>query len=152
MKNKYKNKIEVILRAVVFDKGRILLCKSKSQDHYFLPGGHLEFGEKIDEAVKREFEEELKIKVKRIYFIGVADHIYDNKYTKEGERHHEINLVYKTEIEKIKTESQEGHLEFALFTKEEFMKEKKIYPVALKKQILKWLKDKKIFWISQISK
>ncbi|HBP27318.1 TPA: hypothetical protein DD445_00790 [Candidatus Nomurabacteria bacterium] len=50
-----------------------------------------------------------------------------------------------------KSKRQEDHLEFALFTKEEFMKEKKIYPVALKKQILKWLKDKKIFWVSQIN-
>lgn len=146
MKNKYKNTIEVIVRSVVLDKGKILLCQSKgrNQMHYFLPGGHLEFGEKIDKAIAREFIEELNIRVKKISFIGVADNIY----TEFGNKHQEINLVFKTEVEKISTQSQEDHLNFALLTKEEFMKER-IYPIALKKQILKWLKNKKIFWVSQ---
>ncbi len=147
MKYKYKNIVEVIIRAVVFDNNKILICRSKKHGNYFLPGGHLEFNEKIEKAIKREFKEELNIEVKKITFIGVADNIY----IEEGQRRHEINLVFKTEVKKIKTKSQEGHIEFALFSKEQFMKEK-IYPIALKKQILKWLKDKKIFWVSQFDK
>lgn len=147
MKNPYKNKFEVIARAVVENRDKILLCRSKGRGYYFLPGGHLEFGEKIDKALAREMKEELGIKVEKISFIGIVDNIY----TEGGEKHHEINLIFKTKVNKFSTLSRENHIDFTFLKKKDLMKEK-IYPVAVKKQLIKWLSKKEIFWDSQFDK
>lgn len=73
----------------------------------------------------------------------------DNIFVQDGEKHQEINFVFETKVDKVHTLSQEDHIDFALFNMKEFTKEKRIYPIALKKQVLKWIKDKKIFFISQ---
>jgi ADP-ribose pyrophosphatase YjhB (NUDIX family) len=143
-KNPYKNIIETTIRAVIEYKGKILLCHLKGEDYYFFPGGHLEFGEKIKESLAREIKEELNIKMKKASFIGVVDNLF-----KSGpDMHHEINLFFKAEVDKISTSSQEGHIDFALIDKNKLAKTK-IYPVAVKKQLTKWFKDKKTFWVSQ---
>jgi ADP-ribose pyrophosphatase YjhB (NUDIX family) len=99
----------------------------------------------MEKALAREMKEELNVKVGKMSLIGMVD----NMFKQEGEKHHEINFVFTAKVDKISTQSQEKHIDFALFSREEFIKEKKIYPVALKKQLLKWLKDKKFFWVSQ---
>ena len=144
MKNPYKNKFEIAVRTIIEYKGKILLCKIKKSDCYFFPGGHLEYGERIDKALAREIKEELNTKVEKFSFIGVVDNIF----TGDGDKHHEINFVFKTKIKKVYTLSQENHIDFVLIDKKEFSKQK-IFPIALKKQLLKWFKDKKTFWVSQ---
>ena len=54
-------------------------------------------------------------------------------------------------LDKIKKQSQEDHIDFALISEKDFSKEQ-ILPVVLKKMILKWLRNKKIFWESQFIK
>jgi len=136
---------EVCIRTIIQDRGKILVCHHKEKDFYFFPGGHLKFGEKIQDALSREIKEELNVKVKKIKFIGLVD----NFYKEAGERHHEINLVFDTKVDKISKQSRENHIDFIFFDKKRFKKEK-ILPIALQKSILKWLKDKKFFWASQI--
>lgn len=144
-KNPYKNIIETTIRAVIEEKGKVLLCRQKSTDYYFFPGGHLEFGEKIKEALAREIKEELNIKMEKAFFIGMVDNVFS-----DGKNmHHEINLFFKTEVDRISTSSQEGHIDFALIDKKKLVKTK-IYPVVIKKQIMKWFKNKKIFWATQL--
>jgi len=75
--------------------------------------------------------------------------LVDNFYEEEGKKHHEINLVFHVIPEKIVSESGEDHISFFFFDKEKF-KEEKVLPIALKKAILKWQKDKKFFWASQM--
>lgn len=145
--NRYQNYFEVIVRAVIEDKGKILLCRNKKKNYYYLPGGHLEFGEKIDKALAREIKEELNLKVEKSFFIGMVDNIFI-KDKKDKNVHHEINLIFKTKVNKIHTVSQEKYIDFILMSKKEFLKEKKIYPITLKKQLIKWFKNKKIFYIS----
>jgi len=45
-----KNEVEILVRAVIQIKGKILVCKKVGRDYYFFPGGHLEFGENAKEA------------------------------------------------------------------------------------------------------
>jgi ADP-ribose pyrophosphatase YjhB (NUDIX family) len=135
---------EICIRAIIQNKGRVLVCFHKKEGIYFFPGGHLEFGESIPDALFREVKEELGIKIKKFFLIGLVDNFYE-----EGKKHHEINLVFHVISEKIVSESREGHISFFLFDKEKFKKEK-VLPIALQKAILKWQKDKKFFWASQM--
>ncbi len=55
-----KDKIHVLSRAVVRDQDHLLLCKTLDlpKTFYFLPGGHVEHGESVQETVLRELQEE----------------------------------------------------------------------------------------------
>ncbi len=140
-----KEEFEICIRAIIIKSGKFLVCKPKRRNFYYFPGGHLDFGESIKSALCRELKEELGIKVKRFSFIGAVD----NVFIQDGQKHHEINLVFKAEVNKITEKSREEYIEFALIDMRRFRKEK-ILPIALKKAMLRWLKDKKIFWASQI--
>lgn len=60
---------------VVIDaKDRVLLIRRKHppfEGHYALPGGFVDIGEKVEDACRRELEEETGAKVGRIHLIGV---------------------------------------------------------------------------------
>jgi len=136
---------EICIRAIIQNKRKNFSLFSQKERVLFFPGGHLEFGESIPDALFREIKEELGIKIKKFFLIGLVDNFYEE----EGKKHHEINLVFYVIPEKIVSESREGHISFFLFDKEKFKKEK-VLPIALQKAILKWQKDKKFFWASQI--
>lgn len=57
--------------AVIINKGKILLLKTKSTGKYWFPGGGIELGEKLEDGLKREVREEtgIEIKIKKfLYF------------------------------------------------------------------------------------
>ncbi|MCX7779034.1 MAG: NUDIX domain-containing protein [Patescibacteria group bacterium] len=138
---------EICIRAIIQNKGKILICQYKEKGYYFFPGGHLEFGEKIEKALSREIKEELNLKIKKFSLIGLVDNIYKE----DKQKHHEINLVFDVKVDKINLKSREDHIIFYFFDKIKFKREK-IFPIALQKAILKWIKDKKFFWASQYYK
>lgn len=140
----YKNEFEICARGIVSCQGKILVCSCKNKNHYFFPGGHIEFGENAKEALAREMKEELGVSVKKCLFIGTVENIY----SEDNQKHHEINLVFEIEVDRISDQSKEDHLEFSLLSIDKFSQEN-VLPIALKKAVLKWLKDKKIFWASQ---
>ena len=144
-KNEYKNKLEICVRAVIKSENKILVCWHKLKKYYFFPGGHIDFGETAESAIVRELKEELNLKVKKLSFIGIVENIYKDKYDKD--KHHEINLVFNIIVEKVEDKSLEDHIDFVFMDDERFSQEK-IMPLALKKAIIYWLKNKKIFWVS----
>ncbi|MFZ4648039.1 MAG: NUDIX domain-containing protein [Patescibacteria group bacterium] len=84
---------------ILINESRILLIK-KSRGAYKgmldLPGGGIEFGEKIEEALKREFIEETGIRLDNYSFLGNQE--YFREYTNEsGEprKLHHLGLYYK---------------------------------------------------------
>ncbi len=146
MTNKDK-KIEILVRAIIQNNGKILVCRKLKKRYYFFPGGHVEFGENTKGALARELKEELDINIKKSSFIGGSEHCF----VEDGIRHHEINLSFQVSPKKLDTESKENHLRFFLFNKRQLKKET-VLPKSLKQAVLKWLKDKKPFWVSEIEK
>ncbi|PIQ74885.1 MAG: ADP-ribose pyrophosphatase [Candidatus Portnoybacteria bacterium CG_4_8_14_3_um_filter_40_10] len=136
--------IEIITRAVILDKDKILLCKKKSADYYFLPGGHIEFGETAQQALERELKEELNIETDKIDYIGTIE----NMFSENGNRHHEINLVFAVKPQNHSSISNEDHIDF-FWTGINKLAGESVEPIALKQAILQWLKDKKLFWGSE---
>ena len=123
-------------RAIAIKNGNILLVKNIKKNFYFLPGGGLEFGETLQDAVKREFEEEANLtnlNVKSV--IGIFENIFidDQKY-------HTIENLVEVEILDENVVSVEDHISFEWVPIEQIT-EIKYYPTLLGVKILDWYKN-----------
>jgi 8-oxo-dGTP pyrophosphatase MutT (NUDIX family) len=99
---------EIIVRAVIRRDDQILLARQRTRSWSFLPGGHVEPGERVEAALVRELAEELATEATIVGFDGVVEHGYvENDIT-----HHELNVVFEVDIANGKPVSQEDHLEF----------------------------------------
>ena len=109
--------IELIVRAVVADGSRLLLAQPSGEAWYFLPGGHVEPGEPVAIALRRELEEELGIHDVRI---GGVLAISENRYTDERGDHHEVNLLHRVAVREVIDGSREAHIGFRWVERSEF--------------------------------
>lgn len=84
---------EPTVGAVIFNPERkILLCKShKWNNQYVIPGGHIELGEKMEEALKREILEETGLNIYDIKLISLKESIYSDVF---HEKKHFIYIDY----------------------------------------------------------
>lgn len=147
MDTKKDNKFEICARAVIQKDGKILVCRFKGKDCYFFPGGHVEFFEKAEDALKRELKEELDMEISGCNFIGTVENAYQDD--DDDFRRHEINLVFSVNaLGEVKDKSMEDDLEFFFLDRDVFVKER-ILPIALRDSIVKWLNDGQRFWASQ---
>lgn len=107
--------IENIVRLLIKKEGKILLCKSKRQGHYFLPGGHVEFGDSLEKTIYKEMEEELALKPEDLFDISFKNYL-ENTYGEGEKMHHEINFIFEAKLkEGIEIKSQEDHIDFEWF-------------------------------------
>jgi len=70
---------EPTVGALIFDpKGRLFLMQShKWGDQYVVPGGHVELGETLEAALRREVAEETGLTIHDIRFVCTQEFIYD---------------------------------------------------------------------------
>jgi len=112
---------EPTVGALIFNlQNKIFLMKShKWKDKYVLPGGHIELGEKIEDALKREIKEETGLEIFDIVFICFQEFIFEDIFWKKK---HFIFLDYacKTKSDKVILNS-EGQ-EFVWVTLKEALK------------------------------
>ncbi len=144
-KNK-KGKYEIIARAIINHNNQVLLCRNKKDDRYYFPGGHVEIKEKAENTLHRELKEELGLIINNISFIGAVEQVYKKK----NNIYHEVNLVFEVDVEKIKTKSLEDHIDFKLVSVENLDLDN-LLPKALRRKIIRWLKNKEVFWKSDVS-
>ena len=89
-----EEKIRPIAICVCRDGERILVAEGhdskKGETFYRRLGGTIEFGERGEEAVQREFREEIAADLVEVRYVGMLENIF----TYEGRRGHEIVLVY----------------------------------------------------------
>lgn len=77
---------EPTVGALIFNsEGKLLLVKShKWRDKYVIPGGHIEVGETLEEALRREIKEETDLDVYDIEFLVFQEFIFDNAFWRKG--------------------------------------------------------------------
>lgn len=76
---------------IILKNNKILLTKRAIEPfigYWVIPGGHVDYGERVEEALKREMKEELGILVKIKKLIGV----YSDP--KRDPRYHTVSVVY----------------------------------------------------------
>jgi len=92
---------------ILNDSGQVLLAKSsKWKNRFTLPGGHIELGETIEEALKREIREEVGLEIKPIRSLLMQEAIYSEEFYKPK---HFIFLDYlcETETADVKVDKDE---------------------------------------------
>ena len=136
-----KRMFEVLARAIVIHNDMVLLANVKGKKWYFLPGGHVEYGESALKALERELKEEIK---GARFSVQEAVGMFENIYS-DIEDHHEYTLLFNTTIDcPEKMESNEEKLEFH-FHKIKDLDCLDIRPSSLIDNIKKWYIDKKVF-------
>ena len=96
-------------------KGDDVLMIKKSRGPYKglydLPGGRIEFGEKLEVALRREFEEEIGVSVTELKFLGYNEYFckFTNDLNEIKDFHH-VGLYFSVNCDTgvIKTEA-DGH-------------------------------------------
>ena len=68
--------------------------KVRNETFYRCLGGGIEFLEKSEEALKREFLEEINVNITVKNFLGISENIF----TYQGKKAHELILFYSIEI------------------------------------------------------
>jgi ADP-ribose pyrophosphatase YjhB (NUDIX family) len=126
--------MRVNIRCLVTTGNSLVLCNLIKKGFYFLPGGGLEDGETINDAIYREFSEEMGLSKDVIRIepeISVFEHIFED----DGKKHHEINLVKRVHILTEYIKSTEDHIRFEK-VKMSDLKSKNILPTPIRNWML----------------
>jgi 8-oxo-dGTP diphosphatase len=132
---------EIIARAVIRRDDQILLARQRTKSWSFLPGGHVEPGERVEVALVRELAEELGTEAKISGFVGVVEH----GYIEDDVTHHELNLVFEVAIANGEPVSQEDHLTFH-WQPLDHLADTDVRPGSLKTALLAAGDDRTPFW------
>ena len=75
---------EPTVGALIFNEQQqiILIRGKKFKDRYVVPGGHIEIGEEMEEALRREIREETGLEVCDIKLIGLQEAIFPEFHVK----------------------------------------------------------------------
>lgn len=101
---------EPTVGALIFNpENKVFLMKShKWGDKYVIPGGHIELGETMEKALKREIKEETGLDIYDIEFLCFQEFIFDRAFWKKKHfiffdfvcRTNSLNVKLNTEAQK----------------------------------------------------
>jgi ADP-ribose pyrophosphatase YjhB (NUDIX family) len=84
----------VVECALLDDHGQVLLVKRKDNHLWAMPGGFMELGEQVHDAMLREVHEETGLSVTLLRLSGVYSHPRDSMYLHRGPQYHVIAVVF----------------------------------------------------------
>ena len=88
------NQIRPIALCVFLNNNRILVFegydKARDETFYRPLGGGIEFGEKAEDTVRRELNEEINVEIEDVRYLGTLENIF----TFNGGSYHEVVMVY----------------------------------------------------------
>ncbi len=144
-------KFHYLARAIIYVNGKVLLAHQKGMDNTFLPGGHIEMGERATFALIREIGEEIGETVTVKQFIGAVE----CAWTENGQDNHEINLVFELSIPGLDPgkppASKEPHLEF-LWVEPADLEAHNLLPYPMIECLLSWGSGYHAYWGSAFEK
>jgi nucleoside triphosphatase len=75
---------EPTVGALIFNaEGKLFLMSShKWRGQWVVPGGHIELGERMEDALRREVKEETNLDIRDIEFVCFQEFIHDPRYWK----------------------------------------------------------------------
>ena len=119
MKNKKFRGPVLTTDGIILENGKVLMLKRAVfpfEGYWELPGGHVEYGETVEAAVKREMKEELGVSVTIKKLFGVYSNL------KSDPRHHAVSVIYLLKIPKGRIKLSREDSEFKFFSLKEIPK------------------------------
>ena len=101
----------LLARAIIRRTDRVLVVRADGQSHTFLPGGHVEDGEGLEECLRRELREELGVDATVGRYRGVVEH----RWQRDGTPQYELNHCFGVEAPALPDtapSAEEGYLSF----------------------------------------
>ncbi len=89
--------IHVLARAVIIVDGQLLVNKNSKLPFVFLPGGHVEHGESVADALLRELHEELGLAAHIEKYLGCFEYSFV-AHDKTKCHCHEYNFIYQVTV------------------------------------------------------
>lgn len=88
-----EERIEPVVAALIVNaEGKIFLMKSpKWREYYTIPGGYVKYGERLENAVKREVKEETNLDVTDVRPVCFEEMIFDPDFF---EKRHFLSMRY----------------------------------------------------------
>lgn len=126
---------------MIIHEGKILAMHDQHSPYYYLPGGRVQLGETVEEAVLREIREELEIDAKIVRPLWFNQGFFTEDVS--GEQFHEICIYFLMDISHtdllskgkqfVLSENNQRHtFEWLEFDR---LKDEYFYPIFLKEKI-----------------
>lgn len=122
--------IDLVVRS---PRGKVLLGlrkNSPAQDYWFVPGGRIHKGERLDEALRRVSAEEigLVLRTADVRLLGLFDHIYeDNAFGAPGFGTQYVVIACETETEEDASWPKGQHDDYRFATVEELLADPSVH-------------------------
>lgn len=116
-----KNSVEIAVGGFVLNtENKLLLIRGdKWNGVYVVPGGHVEFGETLEEALHRELQEETGLEITNPVFLGVQEAVQDPKFSPNR---HFILVDYMCQCQNSNTIPSQEAQECIWVTREDALK------------------------------
>jgi 8-oxo-dGTP diphosphatase len=134
-----KKTIRAAVKAIIIQNEKLLVLKKSDEFGYFytLPGGGVEHGENLEEAVTRECKEEISVKIKPGELLFIREYLAKNHEVEADKKIdlHQVEFMFRCRIIEGEIRNGEfpdnGQLSIEWLDISEIDKER-LYPLAMR--------------------
>ncbi len=108
---------KVIVGAIIHKEGKFLIVKRAMNDKIFpgkweLPSGRIEFGEKPEDAIRREVKEETDLDTEDIEYFNIRSYVFETRVDGKNIIRHNIDIAYLIKPKDSKVKLSDEHEDF----------------------------------------